>query len=1445
MVLGLGLFFSSEKVQTQVASQLTQRINKTYTTNISIGKARINLNGEIGLQAILILDHRKDSLLYINTVSMDLEELEGVLKGAYQLTSLTIDQPALYLKTYANDTVSNLAQFLTKFKRNNAQKKNFDAGIEHLRLNGGKLLLENENNKSSTSLHAINLSANSLDYVNDTLEAAIENMSFQRNKGIPLSSLSGQLYLTANKLALKKLFVESNSSFVRGDLVLDTPDFSMASLLNSAAIDLNVKESHWATSLLPSKYIKTADNNIALAATAKGPLADLELDFDLGLKHQTKIAGNAIINYGDTQNFTTQLEELTITLNKDDLALYLADSLQSQLPLMPLNWNDLEVRGGGKYTHNVSAESLLKVQLNEGVVDIDLAAKKTEEGWQLNQNLIFTEFGKGNLVDSNNELILNGALQLQANLAANTKMTFEAEGGITSFYWNERQFNAIQFSSEVTNEKRTLSLTAKDSRSPIALSFRQDLTQVDHPYQVSGNIKGLNLSAFGWTPPDDAVRLFSDLQISGNKDALTALKLKQITVKNRLATHAFSNVDFRFKQDQSLKTVQQLEAREHPFVFKGNFEYSSLGLLIENALREAFLLPKRGQPNENENLIFDFTLDKEVVKALYPKVVAPENIRFKGELSAQQEQSNFEFDLPYIAYLGYRFQDISFTSSLKNLNEITYFQAKKIEGKNFTLANVFLTTRNENNQLKGALAGQFGKSEKRDFLIDFTYQQEEENARFDFNTIDLNLGKNKWSIDNSSPTLSYNNNSRSVQFSDFSLSSAEQFLRLEGYYQSEKDYSLQMKTRSLDLAEALPVGDKFNFAGLLNASINLTENSEQQTRAANLTIDELVINTVAMGDFDFAMEGSSQLKTYPIQLGLVQENDTPLKGSGTLFTAGEQPNLSLDLNFDAFNIAFLSALGKDKLTGIEGKLSGLLNLWGSFDDLKLQGNALLAESELYIPSTNVRYGLGDNTQVLFRNRSIDFPKANLFDTTNSTTGILSGQLRHYNFNAWELDLDAQSERLLVYDRPEDPEALFYGNGYLNGRANFSGPTKLLTLEVTGSTAEGTTLVIPWKEDKGLSDTSFIDFLHKGDIEQETVTADISDIDEAFRGFEMLFNLDVNRNAEVEIVVDQSSGSTLSGRGAGNILIETNIDGKFNIWGDFIAYDGIYNFKNLGLIDKKFAVKQGGTIVWEGDPLEAQLNIEATYQVPGGANPALLVDNPNFNRKIPTNVDIQLIGNLIKPDDPVFDITFPNTTGIVVSEINYRLADQQRRQLQAISLLSQGIFISDVSVSFQGITNNLYEKASDVFSTLIGANEGKLNVGLNYLQGEENPNFDLRTEDRIGLTLSTQISDRILINGKIGVPIDGVQETVIVGDVQIDFILNESGTLKAKVFNRENDFRYLGDEFGYTQGMGMSYQVDFNTFQELIEKIKSNASKSADNRINLPSTQAIDFVQKEN
>ena len=1442
--LGLGLFFSSEKVQTKVASQLTKRINKAYTTNISVRKAKISLQGEIDLQHILVLDHRQDSLLYVDRLSMRLDELEGVLKGNYHLTKLAIDRPQVSLKTYASDSLSNWQKFFEKFKRNNRQKKML-AGIEKLVISNGLLYIENEKTASVNSVKAFALEASQFNLSVDELKAIIDNSSFLPSKGPKLTAFNGELKVSKDALELNKFYVQSEQSFFRGDLSLVTPDFSMETLQRSAEIELNLYESEWSSNLLPAALKINGDNQFKLSGSINGSLPGLMVVFDLQSKKQSRIQGEVIVEYHDQMHYLTELKQLKATVYKEDLKTYLKNNPKISDPLEQLNWNRVSLEGEAAYSKGEYINSTLILQLNQGSLGLNLSAKKASDSWVLENDFNFFDFGKGHLIDRNNELFVNGNLKLLGELSTGGSYFFTGSGDLISLEWNDRQLQNLRLKGTVSDVARNLEVDIFDSRVPLELRFTQNLIPEQTPFLLSGSLKGLDLSAFELTPPNEKVKLHSDFDLVGDKELLKTINLNNIQIVNRAGEHSFTDISIQLTDNNGFKSIKRRKQSDFPFVIKGNFRFSTLGLLAENALREALLLPQRKKIDRKENIIFDFTLNKELVKALYPGVNTPNNIRFNGEFSSDPGVSKFKFELPYIGYNNYRFEGLSLTSAFNTNDEITHFKANSVVGKVFQLSDVELVTKNENDRLRGILEGQFGISGKNHVLLNFLYEQKPEAAFFTIDDITVDLGSNLWTLHKRTPVIEYNTELQRIAIKQFKLSTSDQIFGLDGYYQSTDNYAIEINSQSLNLSEVLPVGDKFNFAGRLDAQINFTENSTRQLRVADLFIDDLVINNTPMGAFNFTMGGSSQLKTYPLALQLLQENVKLLEGTGTLFMAGKKPNLSLDVEFDQLSLGFLSALGKDKITDVKGTLSGPLNLWGEFDDLKLRGDALLDEVEFFIPSTNVRYAFENGTSVAFRNRSIDFPSAIIYDKSTNTSGLLSGQLRHFNFNAWELDVRAESDRLMVYDRPEDPDALFYGKGFLDGVARFNGPTKQLSLTVDGSTAEGTSLVIPWQEDKGLSDTSYIDYINKNKDQQEEVTAKITSEDEAFRGFEMLFNLDVDRNAAVEIVVDQSSGSTLSGRGAGNILIETNIDGKFNIWGDFIAYDGIYNFKNLGLIDKKFNVKQGGTIVWEGDPLEAQLNIEATYQVPGGANPALLVDNPNFNRKIPTNVDIQLVGNLLQPDDPVFDISFPNTTGIVVSEINYRLADQQRRQLQAISLLSQGIFISDVSVSLQGITNNLYEKASDVFSTLIGANDGKMSVGLNYLQGEENPNFDIRTEDRIGLTLSTQISDRILINGKIGVPIDGVQETVIVGDVQIDFILNESGSLKAKVFNRENDFRYLGDEFGYTQGMGMSYQVDFNTFQELLQKIKSNASKSTKKNNELASTEAIDFRQKKN
>ncbi|MGB6152540.1 MAG: translocation/assembly module TamB domain-containing protein, partial [Pricia sp.] len=195
----------------------------------------------------------------------------------------------------------------------------------------------------------------------------------------------------------------------------------------------------------------------------------------------------------------------------------------------------------------------------------------------------------------------------------------------------------------------------------------------------------------------------------------------------------------------------------------------------------------------------------------------------------------------------------------------------------------------------------------------------------------------------------------------------------------------------------------------------------------------------------------------------------------------------------------------------------------------------------------------------------------------------------------------------------------------------------------------------------------------------------------------------------------------------------------------------------------------------------------------------------------------------------FNIDFPGTNSIVQSELEYRLQDPTVEERNALFLLAQGSFVNNqTGINQQAVTGNLLQSASGILNQVLGENE-KFNLGLSYEQGFIDRTSDFQTESRVGVTVSTQISDRVLFNGKVGVPVGGTTETVVAGNFEIQLLLNEEGTLSAKFFNRENEIReYLADRLGYTQGIGLQYEVDFDSFRELFRKIVNRDKESKKN-----------------
>jgi len=1441
-------------MQTKIISSYTNDFKTLTNQNLSVDKIDVHWNGAVELVNFFLEDHHGDTLIYISSLQTSILDYQKWKDLEFDFSKLDIKEGALHLTKYRNDTLNSLKILLNKLKR----EQNPSATLfttKQIALANIDVHYKNEID-STQNIHfkEVNLIADQAQFQYELFTIVIDTLYGKSLYPVAQSvALSGQFEYSPNRIALAQGKIESENQYVSGDFALTGFQNNFSTIVSQGIIDVQILESKFnLAEFFPNSRLFTNAETVDFKGHFQGALQRLKVT-DLELIHpMASLRGEldieALFPFSESQwKFT--INQANINPQNPQLKSYLfqggnsfftpksiefsgeitADNSLIQANIVANNtWGQLHVNGQIPKTIISAPSSLVEATLNLKIDDFSPELKAV-------QGDLFT----GGNIDVNTTL-------------QNQKITSLA-WAISDAYIRYKKTLLSQLTSNGRFENQqigsTISINSPQLRvkSDLRYSFLTDLPRLT----LAANIEQLDLNSFGIKigsiRKDFKGILLADIEGKSLDDFNGDIKISGASLTNDVKEVLLNPITLSQKTNKGETQIEISNTDCIEGFASGRFKTSQLGVLLQNAIQHAYPFLAEVNPEENQQLTFNFKVYQKLLAALYPELNISENITLKGRIADDLKRSLVTLDAPFLQWQKAQMQNVHLQIDTNNPLYSTFLSVGKVAYQKYKGEEIHLIS----TQLKDTL---FFRSEfnvagsNSPYELNFYHTLEKNgNSNIGVKRSELLLGKAKWIVNpNNAPEqkISYSKNRKQWKVDQFLAISDAQSIQFNGYYTDPTLFKINAEVNEVILENLLPEVPTFKQRGVATLKTNIVRSVEENSLTVEAQIKDWIVNEEEMGDFTFSANGNTQVNTYVVQLDLLNSLNRGLTGKG-VWQGRESPSVNIDLDFTSFETRFLSALGKENIQNIRGKLDGSVNLWGPISDLRHTGALQVSQGGFRIPYLNVEYQLED-TNVSLLNQEFKFRNVLLFEEDQGTQARLEGQFSHSNFRDWATDLSISSDRMLLLNTIQKPESLFFGTGFLNGAVHLIGPMKNLKIDVVGATDNNTSIKIPWAEDYGLTDTSFITYIDKNNRNSQKGGNDKLELKE-IRGLEMGFELDVTPEAQIEIVIDQETGSYLSGRGAGNLFMEINTNGKFNMWGDFITYDGIYNFKNLGVIDKKFNVKSGGTIVWEGNPLEAQMNLEAVYDVPGGANPALLLDNPNFNRNIPTEVLIRLQGNLLKPDDPIFEIDFPNTSGTVASEINYRLADPQRSQLQAISLLSQGIFINEVSVSMQGITNNLYQKASDIVSNLIGEENDKLKVGIDYLQGDKSALLDIATEDRLGFTLSTQISDRILLNGKIGVPVGGVEQTLIVGNVQIDFILNDEGSLRAKVFNKENEFRYIGDELGYTQGVGLSYQVDFNTFKELIQKIMYQAKENTDEFLTLksiaPPADLIQFVNK--
>ncbi|WP_241492514.1 translocation/assembly module TamB domain-containing protein [Lacinutrix himadriensis] len=1430
----LVLVISIPAVQTRLGKIATNWLNTEYGTNININRVGLQFNGDVELKEILIRDYKKDTLISAVELNTSILNFKNLINSKLAFGDIDLEGLIFNIKTYKGEEDTNLDIFVARFDEDNPRKREntFLMSSSDISIYDGTFRLIDENKETPKILEfsAIDINATNFLINGPNVSTRINTLVFKDSRGLVMKNLSSNFSYTLENIKFDNLKLKTTNSSLEGDLKFsyDREDFS--DFTNKVLVDANFTDASVALDELNVFYNEFGIGQRAnFNAKISGTLNDLNVDnLNLTTNSRTKIYGDLNFKnlfHAADNNFSMHGKFSNLTSNYKSLKALLPNVLGEAIPSVFDKLGNFSINGTSFITTS-TIKADLKIETDLGYVVSNLEMKKIDDidNATYKGNIIFDDFDIGTFLNDPNlkkaslNLDVDGKGFTQENL--NTKV----EGDIYSINYNEYIYQNILVSGNLKDKVFNGKVDSQDKNFKLSFNGLADFSEEINKFDFVANVDYANLKALNFIKKD-SMSVFK---------GIVDMKMQGTTLDNAVGSIQFNKTYYQNENDEyffddfAVESTFENKVRyikvNSPDIIEGQmsgvFLVDDIDELFINAIGSLYTKYSPYEVSTNQYIDFNFKIYNKIIEVFLPELTLGKNTFVKGRVESDEKEFKLTFKSPKIEWLDYFANTIELQVDNKNPLFNTYVEVDSLHTDVYNISkfNLINVTINDTLFMRSEFRG--GKTNNDLYNLSFYHTKNEANQSIvGFKKSDVTFKGNQWYINeekNNYNKVTFDPDFENFNLDQFVLNHNEEEIQLSGIINGKNTKDLKLHFKNVLLDNITPDINDLSLKGLVNGTLNVVQQNGNYLPESTITIDDLEVNDLNLGSFAANIKGNQSLTNYTLNASIKDDEKKSFSAIGDIDVSSEASNINVAILLKDFNLQPLNPFLEGVLRDIRGLATGKVKVTGSLKKPSIDGQLELNKGGLGIPELNVDYSFADKSSVTLNNQTFRFNSIDITDTVYNTKAILDGSLSHVNFGDWSMNLNLETDRLLVLNTTEDEDRLYYGTGFVGGTASITGPANQLRINVIGATKKGTVFKIPLTDNESFGDNSHIHFLSPEEKQAKLEGIDI--ITEDISGLELDFDLDVTQDAEIEIVMDKESGSTIRGRGEGGLLVEINTNGKFSMYGDFSVFEGTYKFRYGGIIQKDFTVVPGGTLAWDGSPLKARIDINAVYKTQ--ANPSPLLDSP-INRRIPVNLKIALTGELEKPE-PDYEFEFPNLSSTVRSELDYRLESKDDRSNQAIYLLATGSFSS--SLSELNVNGTIEERINGIINGLLSDGDNKLQVGLNVELGENTP--DYQSDDRLGVTLQTNISDRVRINGKVGVPIGGISQTAVAGDVQIDFLLNEEGTFTANVFNRENSIRNFGEEIGYTQGLGIAYNVDFDTFKELIQIIFKGKKKIA-------------------
>ena len=1464
------LLLNLEPIQNYVVGYATDYASQAIGSRVAISRIDMDLFSRVRVRGFYVEDYEQDTLLYADKAVASLSSF-NIKRDGLRLTNVKASGVKVYLREMANGEL-NIRPIVAKLQ-NPDGKSGFRMYMDDAEADNVHFCYTRLNPRYPSygmdygDIHFLNAKARVEDFsvIKGAVRCDIKSLAAEERSGLRINELSGALLVERGFIHIDDLKVRTNHSkinmprmHINGESWLQYKDYINSVKMDMVAVDSKVSTddiAYFAPKLL--SWGITLDD---IDAEFQGTVVDFEAKVqDVAIGDGSRLKANAHIMglpQWRTAKYVVGVEDMH--LRSDDAVAIIDAVVKQPLPERVLQiiedteWVDARATFGGRI-NSFRVAGNFNTAMGDIRTDVNIA--NAEKG-----RYSIRGMAKGSNVEVGKLLNQSMLGELDASVRAKSIVGSLSSGGVVgdvdvdieSFDVAGYTYRDISGVGLIDGNKFYGEVNSADPNLEFDMYADVDFDAVDPYYRLSMMLMNADLHALGINKRDEVSSVSANIGID-----ISGTTLEQLNgyVSIADAEYHYTGGDIysnRLRIDLDSTPQQkyvQCKSDFFDFDFRSRSSYRDVYKYLYNSLMTYVpMLYNNSSEMEMQNsvvnnasdyTVFTLTANEEINSLLDAiaggLVIAPEtnvsltfnprsnNIILKGKSEAVEYSglimANVELDV----------NNSSRDSMSVRMRSEGVYRGATLIMPNFnlnggarenrvTLTAGFKSTEDRRSAMLG-LAAKFSRSERtnrRSIHVDITP------SHFTTDSSQWKLYARGIDID-----------SARVDIKELSLAHGDELLSINGVASRERTDSIKLTLNRFNISPISQLIARwgYNIAGASTGYATVKSAFSNPEIEARINLDELSVNGLSAPPQDIISDWDFQQNRARVLICDHTSRDTLIRGyyqpNGTRYYANAR--------LHRLKAELIQPFLKGIISDIEGEVDAYATIRGEGRKALLEGHATVDSLAMTVDYTNVRY-TAPRGELRIANNHIYADGIELFDP-NGNKGVYNMDLDLNHLSNVTYDIAIAADNILVLDTKSKDNDLFYGHVFATGSAEFRGDKRGLKMDIEATSGDNSHFYMPLS---GKEDVTYADFVKfrttevKGPDTTAFLTRRMLAYERKHRPVNTIgsvmdidMTLNVHPNIEMQLVIDPTVGDIIQGRGNGQLTM--HIVPKANIFemrGTYTITDGNYLFTLQNIWQKLFTVVPGSTVSWNGDPMGAQLNIDAVYQTKASLKPLIgnSLQGIDTSRAVPVECYIKLTDDMMSPT-VTFDVEVPNVAPEIQTVIDKALNDQQSIATQMFWLLAANTFSSEdtgaMGASLSATTG--FELLSNQLSNWLSGDN--YNIILRYRPRTE------QTGDEVDFGFSKSwLDDRLIVEVEGGYLSDEALQATekvsnFVGEAFITWLIDPDGAFRLKGFTQTID-RYGENQGMQESGIGVYYSESFNTFKELGESLKRRFNRDS-------------------